>query len=81
MAPISGPFVPFPQYLIRHIVVQQTPVTPPILSMTNGSPRTHPLIQLNRCLMKMLFPHYWLRDVDREEEGGGLDRQQNTVPV
>lgn len=82
---LKGPnlqtFCSFLQYLIRHIVVQQTSFTPPILSMTNGSPRTHPLIQLNRCLMKMLFPHYWLWDGDRVEEGGGRDRQQNTVAV
>lgn len=31
--------------------------------------------------MKMLFPHYWLQDEERVEEGGGLDRQQNTEPV
>lgn len=47
---------------------------PRLLSMTNGSLRTHPLIQLNRCLMKMLFPHYWLWDGD-SVEGGRRARQ------
>lgn len=53
-----------------------TPLHPlpihPNPSMTNSPPRTHPVIQLNRCLMKMLCPHYWAIGCGRRGRGDSL---------